>query len=210
MLILTRKKPYVIGIAGGSGAGKTFIIDKIKHHMKNCDVVCLQHDWYYKHNPHLSSLERDTINYDHPNALETDLLAAHIEKLSAGHPIQAPQYDFNTHLRKPDPISIQPAQLIIIDGILIFTHKPLRQLIDLKIYVDTEPDIRFTRRMERDIKTRGRTRKTVKNQYLQTVKPMHDMFVEPSKQYADIVISNNYFNETNFLYLVKEIRQIFF
>lgn len=183
-------KSYVIGIAGGSGSGKTTVINKILEKISEENAIILQHDWYYKHNPHLSFEERSQLNYDHPDALETSLMIAHLKEIIAGRPAAVPQYDFSRHMRKEKTRLINPKKIIIVDGILIFNDQELRDLMALKIYVDADPDHRFIRRMERDIKERGRTRESVVDQYLKTVKPMHDRFVEKSKHYADIIIPN--------------------
>lgn len=185
---MNSQNAYVIGIAGGSGSGKTTVIRKIIEKIGSDNVVILQHDWYYKHNPHLSFEERSSLNYDHPEALETSLLISHLKELVAGRPITAPQYDFSKHLRKKETLLVNPSGIIIVDGILIFRDEDLRNLMHLKIFVDADSDHRFIRRMERDIKERGRTRESVVRQYLETVKPMHDLFVETSKRYADIII----------------------
>lgn len=183
-------RTYVIGIAGGSGSGKTTLINKIVAQTRIRKVVVLQHDWYYRHRPHLSFEERSQLNYDHPDALETEFLAMHLRDLIAGKPIEAPQYDYGTHLRLDETRLVNPGQIILVDGILIFNDETLRDLMSVRIFVDADSDIRFIRRMERDVKERGRTRESVVAQYLKTVKPMNDLFVEPCKQYADIIIPN--------------------
>ena len=204
---MNRLSPYIIGIAGGSGSGKTFIIEKIAKRFHPKDIVRIQHDWYYRHNSHLPLQKRASVNYDHPRALETSLLVTHLTHLLAGRPVHAPKYDFNTHLRKQETLYLESAPMIVIDGILIFTDDTLRQLMDLKIYVDVDPDIRLARRMQRDIKERGRTRESILAQYLETVKPMHEKFVAPSRQHADIIIRNNDFNESDLINLVKNIQK---
>ncbi len=182
------RKPYVIGIAGGSGSGKTTVISKILEIIGDENTVIFQHDWYYKNNPHLSFDERAVLNYDHPDALETSLLISHLQEIVSGRPVTAPQYDFSQHLRREETLLVKPEKIVLVDGILILGDKKLHELMDLKIFVDADSDHRFIRRMERDIKERGRTRESVVSQYLQTVKPMHDLFVETSKRYADIII----------------------
>lgn len=152
------------------------------------DVVVIQHDSYYRDRSHLSPEERAGINYDHPDALETDLLADHLELLIAGLPAEIPVYEFVTHTRRKETVSVKPATVIIVEGILILNDKRLRSLMDIKVFVDTDDDERFIRRMDRDIRERGRTYQSVIEQYLTTVKPMHIEFVEPSKRYADIII----------------------
>ena len=184
---MNNRKSYVIGIAGGSGSGKTTVIRKIIEKIGENNAVILQHDWYYKQNSHLSFEERSLLNYDHPEALETTLLITHLKELIDGRPITAPQYDFSNHLRKEETSLIKASKIVIVDGILIFRDESLRDLMDLKIFVDADSDHRFIRRMERDINERGRTRESVVKQYLETVKPMHDLFVETSKRYADII-----------------------
>jgi uridine kinase len=201
-------KSYVIGIAGGSGSGKTTVINKILEKISEENVILLQHDWYYKDNQHLSFEERSQLNYDHPEALETSLLISHLKEISAGRPVTAPQYDFSTHLRKDETRLLKPGKIIIVDGILIFGDEALRDLMDLKIYVDADSDHRFIRRMQRDIKERGRVRESIVNQYLKTVKPMHDLFVETSKRYADIIIPNGGMNSVAINILISKIESI--
>lgn len=210
---MDRPKPYVIGIAGGSGSGKTTLINTLLENdiLEKTGppaVVVLQHDWYYKHNPHLSAVERSRVNYDHPNALDTALLKDHVKTLLTWQSIAAPRYDYQTHLRKEETRPLHPAELIIVDGILILADEALRRLMDLKVYVDADPDLRFIRRMERDVRHRGRTRESVVRQYLATVKPMHDQFVEPSKSHADIIIPDGGRNKAAIDLLAAGIRCI--
>lgn len=205
---MDENQSYVIGIAGGSGSGKTTVINKIIEKVGDRSVVILQHDWYYKDNPHLSFDERSSLNYDHPEALETTLLISHLKELVAGRPITAPQYDFSKHLRKKETQLINPSQIIIVDGILIFRDEALRDLMHLKIFVDADSDHRFIRRMERDIKERGRTRESVVKQYLETVKPMHDLFVETSKRYADIIIPHGGKNSVAINLFIAKIESV--
>jgi len=181
-------KPMIIGVAGGSGSGKTTIINAITEELEENDFVTLQHDAYYKNINHLPLLERERTNYDHPDALETNLLINHIKALSKWKVVEAPIYDFATHTRMEKGQMKKPARLIIVDGILIFVEKALRDLMDVKIFVSTDNDIRFIRRLKRDIKERGRSMESVVNQYLATVRPMHMAFVEPSRKFADIII----------------------
>ena len=184
------QKPYLIGIAGGSGSGKTTVINKIVERIGRDIVVVVKHDWYYRHNPHLSPDERSMLNYDHPDALETDLLIDHLRELVDNRPIEAPLYDFSEHLRRERTKRIEPQKVVILDGILILVDEELRNLMDLKLYVDTDPDHRFIRRLQRDVKERSRTLDSIVSQCLNTVKPMHDRFVENSKRYADIIYPN--------------------
>lgn len=183
-----KKKAIVIGVAGGSGSGKTTVANAIKGELKESDVVMLQHDSYYKNNRHLSPIELQEVNYDHPDALDTNLLVYHLKELIAGREVEVPVYDFATHSRRASGILVKPAQVIIVEGILIFVEKELRDTMDVKIFVDTDADIRFIRRLRRDIEERGRTMESVIQQYMETVKPMHDAFVEPSKKYADVIL----------------------
>ena len=199
---------YVIGVAGGSGSGKTTVIEKLTEKIGPLNVIVVQHDWYYKDNPHLSFDERALLNYDHPDSLETDLLITHLSELAGGRPVTAPVYDFENHLRKKETQLVKPGQIIIVDGILIFREKALREQMDLKIFVDADSDHRFIRRMERDIKERGRSRESVVKQYLDTVKPMHDLFVENSKRYADIIIPHGGRNSVAVNLLIAKIESV--
>lgn len=199
-------KSMVIGVAGGSGSGKTTIIKEIIKELGNIDVVTLQHDAYYKNNSHLPLAEREKINYDHPDALETNLLVHHIKELIEGREIEMPGYDFTNHARKKQGTIKKPARLIIVDGILIFVEKALRDLMDVRIFVNTDNDIRFIRRLKRDMAERGRSMESVINQYLSTVKPMHIAFVQPSRRYADIIIPEGH-NRVSTAVVVNMIKQ---
>ncbi|MEN8153176.1 MAG: uridine kinase [Acidobacteriota bacterium] len=183
-----RTKPLVIGVAGGSGSGKTTIIKSIVDELDPFDVVMLQHDSYYRDNNHLPLLERENINYDHPDALETDLLINNLKDLIEWRESETPVYDFTTHSRKEKGLLKKPADIVIVDGILIFVEEQLRNLMDVKIFVNTDSDIRFIRRLMRDMKERNRSMDSVINQYLSSVKPMHIAFVQPSRRFADIII----------------------
>lgn len=200
------KKPLVIGVAGGSGSGKTTIIREILKDLGENDVVTLQHDAYYKDNTRLSLSEREKINYDHPDALETGLLVSHIKELIAGRKIEMPEYDFTIHARKKQGSSKEPAPLIIVDGILIFVEKALRALMDIRIFVNTDNDLRFIRRLKRDMEERARSMESVIDQYLSTVKPMHIAFVQPSRRYADIIIPEGH-NTVSTAVVVNMIKQ---
>lgn len=200
------KKSLVIGVAGGSGSGKTTVIREIIKGLTDIDVVTLQHDAYYKDNSHLTAAEREKINYDHPDALETDLLVGHLKKLTAGVEVEMPRYDFTAHSRKKKGIVKKPARVIIIDGILIFIEKTLRDLMDVRIFVNTDNDLRFIRRLQRDMKERGRSMTSVIEQYLSTVKPMHIAFVQPSRRYADIIIPEGH-NRVSTAVVVNMIKQ---
>lgn len=184
--------PLIIGIAGGSGSGKTTIAESIVDAIGPEDVTLIQHDAYYRDQTHVAVEERSKVNYDHPNSLETDLLVAHLEQLVAGQAVERPVYDFTVHNRSTETVKVEPHPAIVVEGILVLNEPALRDLMDLKVYVDTDADLRIARRWERDIKERGRTFDSVRDQYLQTVRPMHMQFVEPSKRYADIVIPEGY------------------
>ena len=180
--------PLVIGIAGGSGSGKTTVAQEILNRVGASRIAFLQHDAYYKDLSGLPPTQKAAVNFDHPNSLETELLAQHIEMLKDGQQVEIPIYDFATHSRTKKTFNVVPRGVILVEGILIFTESLLRKVFGLKIFVDTDDDIRFIRRLERDIAERGRTRDTVVQQYLSTVRPMHLEFVEPSKRYADVII----------------------
>jgi len=184
--------PLVIGIAGGSGSGKTTIAHSIVEAIGHDDVALIQHDAYYRDLKHLPLEERAKVNYDHPDSMESDLLVEHIGSLVGGSAIDRPVYDFTIHNRAAETIRVEPRPAIIVEGILVLYESELRDLMDLKVYIDTDADLRLARRWERDIKDRGRTFDSVRDQYLATVRPMHLQFVEPSKRYADIVIPEGY------------------
>ena len=180
--------PLVIGIAGGSGSGKTTVAQEILNRVGAARIAFLQHDAYYKDLSGLPPTQKTAVNFDHPNSLETALLIEHITKLKKNEQVEVPIYDFATHSRTKKSFSVLPRRVILVEGILIFAESALRKLFDVKIFVDTDDDIRFIRRLERDIAERGRTTDTVVQQYLSTVRPMHLEFVEPSKRYADVII----------------------
>ena len=180
--------PLVVGIAGGSGSGKTTVAQAILQRVGTDRIAFLQHDSYYKDLRGLPPAQRNEFNFDHPNSLETDLLIKHIAALRNAKPVEVPIYDFATDSRTSQTFTIQPRNVILVEGILIFTEAALRKMFDIKIFVDTDADLRFIRRLERDIHERGRTTDSVIKQYMHTVRPMHLEFVEPSKRYADIII----------------------
>ena len=177
----------VIGIAGGTGSGKTTLMKNLIAEFKN-DVTILSHDNYYKRHDELTYEERCQLNYDEPAALETDLMAYHLEKLRHGEAIDCPVYDFTQHNRSNETIRIEPRKVIIVEGILIFENRQLRDLMDIRVFVDTDSDVRLCRRIKRDVNKRGRSLESVLQQYQETVKPMHEMYVEPSKKYANIIV----------------------
>ena len=184
-------RPLFIGIAGGSGSGKSTIAESLLEQLEG-DVALVEHDAYYRHTPELSFEERARVNYDHPSSLETELLVKHLAILRSGEPIEKPVYDFADHLRSEQVVTVAPAPLVVIEGILVLCEPELRSESDLKIFIDTDPDVRLARRLERDIEERGRTVESVLAQYFSTVRPMHLEFVEPSKRYADIIIPEGY------------------
>lgn len=186
--------PLVIGIAGGSGSGKTTVAQEILQRVGPDRIAFLQHDAYYKDLSGLPPIQRAEVNFDHPNSLETELLIQHIEQLKRGQPVELPIYDFSTHSRTAQTFTVQPRGVILVEGILIFAEASLRRIFDVKIFVDTDSDIRFIRRLQRDLSERGRTTESVIKQYMATVRPMHMEFVEPSKRYADVIIPEGGFN----------------
>jgi uridine kinase len=190
----TNETPLVIGIAGGSGSGKTTVANVILSRVGSDRIAYLPHDAYYRDLSHLSPMLRMEVNFDHPNSLETELMIQHIRQLKKWQPVELPIYDFTHHSRTEKFLHIEPQKVILVEGILILTEPELRALMDVKIFVDTDPDVRLIRRMLRDISERGRTAETVINQYLKTVRPMHLEFVEPSKRYADVIIPEGGFN----------------
>ena len=186
--MLKRTIPLVIGIAGGSGSGKTTVANAILERVGAQHIAYIPHDAYYKDLTNLDPIQRAEVNFDHPNSLDTGLLTQQLQSLIEKQAIDLPVYDFKIHARTPITVRILPQPVIIVEGILIFAEPALRELFDVKIFVDTDPDIRFIRRLQRDILERGRTPESVIHQYLTTVRPMHLEFVEPSKRYADVII----------------------
>lgn len=207
-IMSTRNSSLVIGIAGGTGSGKTTIANYVLETVGPEKIAFLPHDAYYKDLSHLPLEERVKINFDHPSSLETDLLIEHIKQLKMNQAIELPSYNFKSHTRSADTTSIQPEPIILIEGILIFAEPELRRLFDLKIYVDTDADIRFIRRLKRDITERGRTTQSVINQYLETVRPMHLEFVEPSKRYASVIIPEGGYNHVALDLIVARIESM--
>lgn len=180
--------PLIIGVAGGSGSGKTTVVRHIIDTIGEEDILLIQHDSYYRDLKHLSFEERTQQNFDHPSSLETELMIRHIKALKEGYQVEIPIYDFTRHIRKDETRLADPKKIILLDGILIFTEKELRELMNIKLYVDTDDDIRLLRRIQRDIVERDRQLENVLNQYEKHVRPMHLEFVEPTKRYADIII----------------------
>ena len=200
--------PIVIGVAGGSGSGKTTVVRRIIDSIGLDQVAVLDHDRYYRDRNDLRLEERAALNYDHPDALETDLLVEHVHELKAGRAVQVPSYDFTRHARLASCDTVQPRRAIIVEGILIFTDPALRALMDIKVFVDTDADTRFIRRLRRDVAERGRTMESVIDQYQSTVKPMHFDFVEPSKRFADLILPQGGHNAVAIDLLLRLIRSV--
>lgn len=204
----TRKTPLVIGIAGGSGSGKTTVANVILKSVGNHRIAYLPHDAYYRDLRALPENQRKAVNFDHPNSLESELLGDHIRQLKVWQSVQLPVYDFTTHTRTEEYITVKPHPVIVVEGILIFAEPKLRELFDVKIFVDTDDDLRFIRRLQRDIAERGRTMDTVIDQYLSTVRPMHMDFVEPSKRYADVIIPEGGLNQVALDMVIARIESL--
>ena len=184
----------VIGIAGGTGSGKSTLIQRINEEFAD-KITMLSHDFYYKAHDEMTYEERCKLNYDHPDSIETELMIEHVKALKEWKKIERPVYDFTVHNRKAnETVTVMPSKVVVVEGILIFENKELLDLFDIKVYVDTDADVRILRRILRDVQERGRTLDSVVSQYLTTVKPMHEQFVEPSKKYADIIIPEGGFN----------------
>jgi uridine kinase len=198
----------LIGVAGGTGSGKTTVTRAVTERFGPSEVVLLEQDFYYKRADHLPFEERARINYDHPDAFDTDLLIEHVGSLVAGAAIEKPSYDFVAHNRRADTIHVEPAHVIILEGILVLENPRLRELMDIKLFVDTEADVRILRRLRRDMTERGRSFDSVIDQYLKTVRPMHLQFVEPSKRYADLIIPEGGQNRVAFDMLVAKIEYL--
>jgi len=205
---MEQKKPVIIGVAGGTASGKTTVSQAILDRVGRDRIVFIQHDSYYRDLSHLLLEERRVMNFDHPDSLENELLIRHLDELLVGHVIDVPVYDFRIHTRLPETRRVEPKPVILVEGILVFVDKALRDMMDVKIYVDTPADIRFIRRLERDINERGRSLRSVIDQYRSTVRPMHLEFVEPSKRYADVIIPEGGFNEVAMDMVVARIQAL--
>lgn len=201
-------KPILIGITGGTGSGKSTVSREILRHIGETDVCIIEQDSYYKDQSHLTFEEREKTNYDHPLAFDNDLLIKHLKDLLNNKPIEKPIYDFEQHNRKKETIKVYPKKIIILEGILILNDEEIRNLCDIKIFVDTDSDVRVIRRILRDIKDRGRTLESVIEQYMATVRPAHLQFVEPSKKYADIIIPEGGYNKVAIDIIVTKINSI--
>jgi len=201
-------EPVVIGVAGGTGSGKTTVAHKVLERAGTERISLLEHDAYYKDLGDLLPAQRAMQNFDHPDALDNDLLIDHLSQLKAGQAVEVPVYDFTTHTRTGRTRTVEPNRVILVEGILLFADPGLRRLMDVKIYVDTDGDIRFIRRLQRDIAERGRTTDSVIHQYLSTVRPMHEEFVEPSKRFADVIIPERGFNEVAMDMIAARIKSL--
>lgn len=201
-------EPVIIGVAGGTGSGKTTVAHAILDRAGTSQISLIQHDAYYKDLRDLPLAQRAMRNFDHPDALDNDLLITHLKELKAERSIEMPIYDFTTHTRTGKTQKVGPNRVVLLEGILIFVDKALRPLMDAKIFVDTQADIRFIRRLQRDIAERGRTMESVVHQYLATVRPMHEQFVEPSKRYSDIIIPEGGFNEVAIDLIAAHIKSL--
>jgi uridine kinase len=200
-------KPLIIGIAGGSGSGKSTVANNVAELLTTSSVAFIDMDAYYKNFSSLTLEERKKLNWDHPDAFDYDLLCAHLEALSRREPIEKPEYDFVTHLRRAAPTRVEPADVIVIDGILLFVDERVRELCDVKVFVDADADIRIIRRIERDTHVRGRPVDEIIEQYLSTVQPMHLQFVEPSKRYADVIVPRGGHNTIAIEMIVAKIQR---
>ena len=198
-------KVMVIGIAGGTGSGKTTITRRLMQRF-GADVSVIYHDNYYKAHHDMPYEERAKLNYDHPDAFDTDLLIAAVRDLKAGKAVTCPVYDYTVHDRSKETVTVRPARVVIVEGILIYASPELRELMDIKLFVDTDADVRILRRIRRDVRDRGRSLESVIDQYLNTVKPMHEQFVEPSKRYADVIIPQGGHNQVALDMVVERVR----
>ena len=199
-------RPLILGVAGGSGSGKTTVVSQIIQAMEPVPVSLLHHDSYYRDHPEMSPDERARLNYDHPDVLETELLAEHLRELMAGRAVEEPVYDFTSHSRTNETRRIEPNPIVIVDGILILAEPELRELMDIRVFVETDSDLRFIRRLLRDTQERGRSMGSVIRQYQETVRPMHLEFVEPSRRHADVILPLGRENRVAISMLVARLR----
>jgi uridine kinase len=200
--------PFLIGVAGGTASGKTTVAERLAGVTRQRELALVKLDSYYCERAELPFEQRAAINYDHPDAFDWPLLMAHLDALRSGRAVTVPIYDFAQHLRTADSTVVEPGPVVVIEGILVLFETRVRELLDLKVYVDTDPDVRFIRRLQRDVAERGRTPATVIDQYLTTVRPMHLQFVEPSKRYADIIVPHGGLNDPAFEMLVARVRSL--
>ncbi|MGI6376032.1 MAG: uridine kinase [Anaerolineae bacterium] len=203
-----RSRPFVVGVAGGSGSGKTTVVEQIIQALGAPDVTVLHHDAYYRDRSELTLEQRQATNYDHPDSLENELMIEHLRALLRREPVQVPVYDFSRHARLTQTERLAPAEVIIVEGILVFQDARLRELMDLRLFVETDADVRFIRRLKRDLEERGRTLDSVVRQYLETVRPMYLEFVEPSKRYADIIVPEGGYNTVAIDLVVTKLREM--
>ncbi|MDR7315109.1 uridine kinase [Brevibacillus nitrificans] len=202
------RNPVLIGVAGGSGSGKTTVARELFRQFQNDSVTMIEQDSYYKNQDHLKMEERQLTNYDHPFAFDNDLMLSHLQDLLKGKAIEKPIYDFKEHTRKKETVLIEPKDVIILEGMLILEDERIRGLMDIKVFVDTDADVRIVRRMLRDIEERGRSMESVVNQYLNVVRPMHLQFIEPTKRYADVIIPEGGYNRVALDLLSTKISNI--
>lgn len=205
---MARMEPVIIGLAGGTGSGKTTVAIDVKSRFSVKNVLILPHDSYYRDRSDLPFDEREKLNYDHPSAFENELLVEHLRRLRNWEAVERPVYDYNTHSRHDETVRLEPAEIILLEGILVLENEELRSLMDIKIYIDADSDERFIRRLLRDMKERNRTADSVIEQYVATVRPMHLQFVEPSKRYADIIVPEGGHNVVAIDLLVTKIRDV--
>ena len=198
----------VLGVAGGSGSGKSTVVREIRRHLGEEILTILHHDAYYRDLTHLPRGQRATVNFDHPESLETELLVEHVERLRQGRAVEIPTYDFPNHTRRKATVRMEPSQVLVLDGILVLSDARLRNLMDLKVFVDTAADLRLIRRIRRDVRERGRSAESVLEQYERTVRPMHNEFVEPSKRHADLLVPEGGHNRVAVDLVVNRIRDL--
>ncbi len=203
-----KSRSIIIGVAGGTGSGKTTVTREILRRVGEQHIALIPHDAYYRDLAHLPPNLRERVNFDHPDSLETDLLVEHLKTWRDGHAVEVPIYDFTTHMRTGQTVRVEPQRVALVEGILVFAEPELREMFDVKLYVDTDADIRFIRRLRRDIAERGRTAESVVKQYLNTVRPMHLEFVEPSKRYADVIIPEGGYNQVAMDMVVARIERL--
>jgi uridine kinase len=201
-------RPYFVGVAGGTGSGKTTVARSMAEALPKGSVTILEHDAYYRDRPDLTYDERCELNFDHPDALETELLVEHLDRLANGESVNVPSYDFSTHRRRSELTAVAPTPVVAVEGILVFAEERLRERLDLKVFVDTDADIRVFRRIRRDLEQRGRTFQSVRDQYYTTVRPMHLLFVEPSKRWADVIVPEGGENRVAIELLVSKLSSI--
>lgn len=198
----------ILGICGGTGSGKTTVVEKIISSLGEARIVCLQQDSYYRDLGEMPLDARNQVNFDHPDAYDSELLLSHLKALKAGKPVERPVYDFHTHSRKPDAVRVEPLPVVIVEGILILHDARMRQLMDVRVFVDCDADICFIRRLRRDLRERGRTVESVIEQYLTTVRNMHLQYVQPSRRFADIILPEGGFNEVGMDIIIGKIRAV--